>query len=199
MQSNLRPLRFLLPLAVISVAALAVSPLGSSAAAPRGCPSFGSQAGAQGYFIDQGGSIEHGVGKLDPDHDGVACEGAPGPYAGYATLAYNKKRNFFYGTASLPPSASGGEYPCLIGNRHFDDAPRRLNIYKVSDDGDKALFNQFGLGAEAQPASGRLIWRADKKTVVPGNYFAEFEERARTYAYGGTECPAFRSPVVRLP
>jgi len=199
MQSNLRPLRLSLLLAAISAAALVLSPLGSSAAAPRGCASFASQAEAQGYFIDQGGSIEHGVGKLDPDHDGVVCEGTPGPYAGYATLAYNKKRDFFYGTASLPPSTSGGEYACLIGNRHFADAPRRLNIYKVSGDGDKALFNQFGLGAEAQSATGRLIWRADKKTVVPGRYFAEFEERARTSAYGGTECPAFRSPVVRLP
>lgn len=199
MQSNLRPLRLLPILAAISVLALVLSPLGSSAAAPRGCASFKSQAEAQDYFIDQGGSIEHGVGKLDPDHDGVACEGTSGPYAGYATLGYNKKRDFFYGVASLPPNRSGGEYPCLIGNRHFADAPRRLNIYKVSGEGDKALFNQFGLGAEAQPSTGRLIWRADKKTVIPGLYFAEFEERARTSAYGGTECPAFRSPVVRLP
>jgi hypothetical protein len=199
MQSNVRPLRLCLALAAIAAGALALSPLGSSAAAPRKCPSFKSQAEAQDYFIEQGGSIEQGVGKLDPDHDGVACEGMPGPYAGYATLGYNKKRDFFYGVASLPPSPAGGEYPCLIGNRHFADAPRRLNVYKVNADGDRALFNQFGLGAEAQPDSGHLVWRADKETVVPGLYFAEFEERARTSAYGGTECPAFRSPVVRLP
>lgn len=199
MQSNVRPLRLLLALAAIGAAALALSPLGSSAAGPRACGSFESQAEAQGYFVEQGGTIEQGVGNLDPDHDGVACEGMPAPYAGYATLGYNRKRDFFYGTASLPPSAAGGEYPCLIGNRHFPDAPRRLNVYKVNADGDKAIFNQFGLGSEAQPSSGRLVWRADRKTVVPGRYFAEFEEKARTSAYGGTECPAFRSPVVRLP
>lgn len=199
MQSNVRPFRLLLALAAIGVAALALSPLGSSAAGPRGCGSFESQAEAQGYFLEQGGTIEQGVGSLDPDHDGVACEGMPAPYAGYATLGYNKKRDFFYGTASLPPSAGGGEYPCLIGNRHFPDAPRRLNVYKVNADGDKAIFDQFGLGAEAQPSTGRLVWRADRKTVVPGRYFAEFEEKARTSAYGGIECPAFRSPVVRLP
>ncbi|HSS32427.1 MAG TPA: excalibur calcium-binding domain-containing protein [Solirubrobacterales bacterium] len=199
MQSNVRPLRLLLSLAVVAVAALALLPLGSSASAPRGCGFFKSQAEAQDYFVGQGGTIEDGVGKLDPDHDGVACEGLTGPYAGYATLGYNKKRNFFYGVASLPPSGEGGEYPCMIGNRHFSDAPRRLNVYKVTADGNKPIFNQFGLGAEAQPETGHLIWRADRKVVIPGSYFAEFEERARTTAYGGIECPPFRSPIVRLP
>lgn len=199
MQSNVRPLRLLLAPAVIAAAALAFAAIGSSAAAPRGCPSFGSQAEAQEYFIEAGGTIDHGVGSLDPDHDGVACEGSPGPYRGYATLGYNKKRDFFYGTVSMPPNPAGGEFPCMIGNRHFPDAARRLNIYKVNGDGEKAIFNQFGLGAEAQPSTGRLIWRADRKTVIPGLYFAEFEEKARTSASGGTECPAFRSPVVRLP
>jgi hypothetical protein len=199
MQSNVRPLRLLLSLAAVAAAALVLSPLGSSAAASRPCTSFHSQAEAQDYFIEQGGTIEEEVGRLDPDHDGVACEGLAGPYAGYATLGYNKKRDFFYGVAALPPSASGGEYPCLIGNRHFPDAPRRLNIYKVNADGEKAIFNQFGLGTEAQPETGHLIWRADRKVVIPGRYYVEFEERARSSAYSGTECPAFRSPIVKLP
>lgn len=199
MQSNVRPSPLALVLTLVAVAVLAFAATASSAAATRGCASFKSQAQAQVYFIEEGGTIEHGVGLLDPDHDGVACEGSPGPFRGYATLGYNKKRDFFYGTVSMPPSPTGGEFPCMIGNRHFPDAPRRLNVYKVNGDGDKAIFNQFGLGAEADPSSGRLIWRADRKTVIPGNYFAEFEEKARTTAYGGTECPAFRSPIVSLP
>lgn len=199
MQSNVRPLRLALVPALVAAAVLALAAIGSSAAASRGCPSFKSQAEAQAYFLEQGGTIQHGVGSLDPDHDGVACEGSPGPFRGYATLGYNKKRDFFYGTVSMPPDPAGGEFPCLIGNRHFADAARRLNVYKVNADGDKAIFNQFGLGAEADPTTGRLIWRADRKTVVPGRYFAEFEEKARTTAYGGSECPAFRSPIVSLP
>ena len=60
------------------------------AASSRGCPSFKSQAEAQTYFVEAGGSIDHGIGKLDRDHDGVACEGLSGPFAGYATLGYNR-------------------------------------------------------------------------------------------------------------
>jgi hypothetical protein len=200
MQSNLRPHRGILLAAAIAAAALLLAPLGANGKPGPGCGSYKSQAAAQDDFIAAGGSPKQTVGRLDPDHDGIACEGLRAPYAGYATLGYNKRKNFFYGTASLPPGSSGEGFPCMVGNTHFPDAPRRLNVYKVESGGQgKPIFSPLGLGVEGKPASGRLIWRADRKVVVPGRYYAEFEARVRTSPRGGTECPSFRSGIVHLP
>lgn len=197
MQSNIRPLAPLLALP-LALAFVLLGAVGSLAASPRDCGSFSSQAEAQAYFVEAGGSIEHSVGRLDPDHDGVACEGTDGPYAGYATIGYNKKRDFFYGTASMPPRPESGEYTCLVGNPHFVDAARLVKIFRVTAAGDKPVSDPGGVGTEARPASGRIVWRVDRKTVVPGRYFAEFEERQAT-SPSGNECPAFRSAAVSLP
>jgi hypothetical protein len=201
MQSNLRPARQLLAFAGIVVAFLTIGVIGGRAASPRGCASFESQAGAQNYFLEAGGGVEHPVGKLDHDHDGVACEALDAPFVGYATLGYNKKRNFFYGTVSLPRSPTGRpRYPCLNGNHRRPHGPRLLNVYKVGHDGSaKPIFDRPGLGAEDRPTSGRLLWRGDRKVVVPGRYYAEFEGRIGSSHSGGSECPAFRSATVRLP
>jgi hypothetical protein len=198
MQSNIRPVAPLLAL-LLAAALILLGAVGSLAASPRGCGSFTSQAEAQGYFVEAGGSIEHAVGSLDPDRDGVACEGLNGPYIGYATLGFNKKHDFLYGTASMPPRPDSGEYPCLVGNLHFIDAARRVRIFKVTVDGDKLIADPRGAGVEAKPVTGRLVWRMDRKVLAPGRYFAEFEERQATSPSGGSECPAFRSPVVSLP
>jgi hypothetical protein len=45
----------------------------------RDCADFGSQSRAQRYFEDDGGSAAKNVDRLDPNHNGIACEhGEPG-------------------------------------------------------------------------------------------------------------------------
>ena len=178
-------------LGIWAVAAAAVTPV-------PGCPSFSSQAEAQDYFADLGGSPRRPVGGLDGDRDGIACESLSGPYKPFATIGYNLKGKFFYGVASMPPAATGEErFPCLYGNRRFPDGPRRLNVYKVQPGADKPIFGI--LGAEAKPESGRLFWKADRDVVTPGRYYAAFEERIPLTPYGANECPGFRSGEIALP
>jgi hypothetical protein len=190
-----------LPAFAIAIVALAVwAPASGDAAATAGCPSFDSQAAAQTYFMEHRGSPGHGIGRLDPDADGVACEGLGAPYQGFATIGYNKKRDFFFGVASMPPLASGnGEYACLAGNRHWADGPRWLGVYRVKPDGDVAVFGSHKISAEAKPDLGKLIWKADKDLDLPGRYYVAFEESVRTSPYGRNPCPEFRSRAIRLP
>ncbi len=166
---------------------------------PRPCGSFAHQAEAQSYFIARGGSPEHRVGRLDPDHNGVACESLPGPYAGYATIGYNRRRAFFYGTVTMPRTGGEEPFPCLTGNTHFVEGARLYNVYRVTGKGSHRLFKSYGLGAGVRAASGRLVWRADRRDIPRGLYYVEFEERVRTSPYAETECPSFNSQVVRLP
>jgi hypothetical protein len=189
--------------ALASIFVTAIAALGLAAAAGAvtpvpGCASFASQAGAQDYFGRYGGSPSHAVGSLDPDRDGIACEGLGGPYKAYATIGYNRKGRFFYGVASMPPAAKGEEeFPCLYGNRHFPDGPRRLNVYKVQPGDDKPIFGV--LAAEARPSSGRLLWKAERDAVTPGLYYAAFEERIPLKPHGANQCPGFRSAELALP
>jgi hypothetical protein len=192
MGSNVRPAAGFFALAVVTFLA-ALGPSGG-AAAVRGCPSFASQAEAQQYFVEADGAPSRSVGGLDPDHDGVACEGLPGPYEGYATIGYNLSKRFFYGTAAMPSEASGGEgFACLYGNRHFPDAARRLNVYRVRPGHDEPLFGSDGVGAAVEEGDGRLLWKADRVLHGPGRYYAAFEERIPLAPYGANECPGFSS------
>ena len=190
-----RPLLF----AAVTLFATWSIPVGSGGAAPTpGCGSFESQAGAQEYFVELGGGPRDPVGNLDHDRDGVACEHRPSPYKPFATIGYNRKGGFFYGVASMPSARRGEEgFPCLYGNRRGPNGPRLLNVYKVRQGADKPLFGR--LGAEAKPESGRLIWKAERSVVVPGTYYAGFEEKIRTSPYGANECPGFRSYEISLP
>jgi hypothetical protein len=206
MASNKRPGRRLGAFAVAATATgfMLLGAAGPGAAAPRGCPTFASQAKAQAHYLQLGGSPGHAVAALDPDRDGVACEELGRSYAGYANLGYNRRKDFFYGSATMPEIVPVNEgeaatHPCMLGNRHFDDGPRRLNVYRVLPGPDKRIFPREGIGAEAREDSGRLVWKAEHETVLPGRYYAEFEERIRLTPYGENECPAFRSPVVALP
>ena len=203
MASNKRPVLCLVALAAVAAGALVFGPIGSGAAAPHRCAGFDSQADAQTQYLHLGASPSHTIGRLDPDRDGVACEFLEGPYTGFANLGYNRRKDFFYGTAKMPKVGSGkkGEaaYPCMLGNRHFDDGPRRLNVYRVVPGPDKRIFPRDGIGAEARDDSGELVWKAEHQVVLPGRYYAEFEERIRLTPYGENECPAFRSHVVALP
>jgi len=172
---------------------------GSGGAAGPGCASFGNQADAQDAFLELGGSPRRQVGKLDPDRDGVACEGLPGPYKGYATIGYNRKKQFFYGTATMPPSAGGGEFPCLRGDRHSDETPRKVHIFRITPSGDEPLSDEYAGKAEARPDSGRLLWKAERILPEPGRYYAAFEERIRVNPYGPNACPGFSSQPTLLP
>lgn len=176
-------------------------PAQGTAAGTRGCRSFESQASAQAFFMESGGSPTRAVGKLDPDHDGVACETLKPPYQGYATLDYNKRHRFLYGVVTMPRGNAGkGEFPCLVGSSHFPDAPRRLNVLRVrSGKKDRAVLPQRGRGTEAKPATGRLLWKADKKVLPAARYFVEFEAVVKIKPYGKNPCPAFRSRAVALP
>jgi len=177
-----------------------VAPVSTEAGATTpipGCPAFASQAAAQEYFLGHGGGPRDRVGSLDPDRDGVACEGRPGPYAGFATLGYNVKKKFFYGVASMPPVAAGEGFPCMEGNRAFPDGPRRLTVFKVEPGADRAMLGP--IGAESRATNGRLVWKADRSTLPAGRYYAAFEEKVKLSPYGPNECPGFRSHEVGLP
>jgi len=168
-----------------------------SAATPMDCARFSSQAVAQERFGALGGSPSHNVAGLDADRDGVACEGLAAPYQGFATIAYNLKRRFFYGTATMPPKRSGDSFACLAGNRHFPEGPRLVRIHRLTPEGDRVVSR--AIGAEAKPASGRLVWKLDKDVVPAGRYYVSFEEQVPLSPYRPSECPEFRSPETRLP
>jgi hypothetical protein len=187
-----------LPLLAASVALLTVAAsAGTATAAAPGCGSFRSQADAQERFRDLGGSPSNPIPRLDPDRDGVACEGSPGPYKGYATVAYNPKRGFFYGTATMPPMSDGSGYACLEGNRHFDDGPRLLTLFKVKPGPDLAIGHE--VGTATKPGSGRVLWKVAKAKIAPGSYYVVFEERQQLGPYGPNQCPGFRSAEFKLP
>lgn len=188
-------------LAVALLASLTLTDAGAVTPVP-GCASFHSQAEAQDYFTDFGGNPGRRVGDLDPDRDGVACEYNPAPYRGFATIGYNRKRGFFYGTVTMPPAtaapAAGEKFACLYGNRHFPEGPRLLKIYRVTAAGpDAAVTDAFG--AEAKPESNRLLWKEERRNIAPAHYYAEFEGRVPISPYGANECPGFSSAEVRLP
>ncbi len=164
---------------------------------PLGCPSFSSQAGAQERFVLSGGNPSRNARGLDDDGDGVACEGLPGPYAGFATIGYHRERKFFYGTASMPPTSAGDGFACLVGNRHYPEGPRLLKIYKAVPGPDKAVSRD--VGAEAKPDSGRLLWKLDRESVVGGRYYVVFGAQIRPSPYEPSNCPEFRSSEVYLP
>ncbi len=193
----------LLPAAIAAalLASLALSDAAAVTPVP-GCASFRSQAEAQQHFADHGGSPRQRIGDLDPDRDGVACEDNPSPYKGFATIGYNRKRGFFYGTVAMPPAtaapAAGEKFACLYGNRHFPEGPRLLRVYRVTAAGpDVAVTDAFG--AEARPRSSRLLWKEERRKIAAAHYYAAFEERVPISPYGANECPGFSSAEVRLP
>lgn len=172
----------------------------SGAAAVPGCGAFKAQGDAQDAFMAAGGSPARNAGKMDPDRDGVACERLGGPFKGYATIGYNRKKQFFYGIVTMPAALDGGEAPCLYGNKSYPDSSRRLNIFKVRPQGDKALLSRYGaVGAQADPAAGKLVWKVDRRNLPRARYYVSFEERIRTTPSAPTECPGFDSRPTLLP
>lgn len=115
---------------------------------------------------------------------------------GYATLGYNRKQRFFYGTAKMPPKPGGG-YACLTGNRHFPDGPRLLKIYRVLPGPDRAVSPDIAAGAT--PEAGTLAWKLERAHVPTARYYVVFEEKIPTAPYAPSECPGFRSRAVMLP
>jgi hypothetical protein len=191
-------LRALLLAAAAAGAALAAAG-GEAAGASRECGSFGSQAAAQAHFVKLGGGPAKSTARhLDDDRDGVACESLGGPYSGFASLGYNKRKRFFYGYAWLPSSAAApDQFACLYGNRHFPDGPRLLTVHRVGRDGDKPL-RRVEVAAQADPTRGRLSWRMPARQPR-GRFYVAFEERIPLTPYGANECPGFRSRTIVLP
>jgi hypothetical protein len=190
--------------AATSAIALALAVLATSAPAlagaerpPPGCAPFPSQAGAQERFIQLGGAPSRNAGGLDGDGDGVACEGLPGPYAGYATIGYHRERKFLYGTASMPLEADGEGFACLLGNGQFADGTRRLTVYRATPGGDRAISGS--LKAEPRPGSGRLLWKLRRELTVGARYHVVFEAQIRLGPYLPSNCPEFGSHEVFLP
>jgi hypothetical protein len=188
----------LVPCLGILWAALAVGSATGEPAAARACGSFDSQAAAQAYSLGAGGSPGHAVGDLDPDHDGVACEALPRPYAGYATIAYNRKRGFLFGVATMPARAGGG-YACLTGNAGESGGIRRVHVYRGAPGSGQPLPGDDVAAAEAKPRSGHLLWKLDRAALPPGTYYASFEGRYWPHPAGSSECPAFSSRPTELP
>ncbi len=186
-----------LALAALIASAGAWAAVPSGGAAQPGCGSFASQGEAEEYFLEAGGSPARGVGGLDPDRDGVACEHLGAPFVGYATIGYNRGNGFLYGTATMPAKASG--YPCLYGNVHYPDAARKVAVFRVRPGPDKRLVGEYTGAAEAKPESGRLLWKVDRGSLPPGRYYAKFQEKIRTHPYGANECPGFTSRPTLLP
>jgi hypothetical protein len=184
----------------VSAAVLVAGIPGPSAAAPsRGCPSFESQAAAQEFFLESGGSPRRDAGRLDRDRDGVACEGSPAPYEGFASLGYSRRRHFFYGFATMPAAASGeGGFACLQGNPRSPEGPRWVNVFEVRPGADLPALGRHRGRAAAHPESDRLVWKAARKQVTEGLYYAAFAERQALTPYGKNECPAFVSRPIAL-
>ncbi|HZO05435.1 MAG TPA: hypothetical protein VFB52_03545 [Solirubrobacterales bacterium] len=171
----------------------------AGAAAVPGCGAFEAQGDAQDAFMEAGGSPARNAGKMDPDGDGVACEALGAPFKGYATIGYNRKKQFFYGIVKMPAALDGGESPCLYGNKNYPDASRRFNIYKVRTDGDKPLLGRYKAGTQADPAAGTLIWKVERADLVQARYYVAFDERVPLTPYGRNECPGFSSVPTLLP
>jgi hypothetical protein len=190
-----RPLGTAFALATLCALVLLVLPAGG-AAAPRKCGFFESQADAQTYFQQRGGSPRHGVGSLDPDGDGVACEELDAPYIGFATVGYNRPRDFFWGALAMPRTGEG-EFACLEGNPHFADGPRLVRLMQEKPGRDRPLFHS--VRTEVRKATGRLVWKVNVKLPGSGRYYARFAEKLRLRPFGPNECPAFRSRPAALP
>ena len=54
------------------------SPTASPATAAKTCADFKTQSEAQTYFTSKGGSKTNNIDNLDPNRNGIACEGLPG-------------------------------------------------------------------------------------------------------------------------
>lgn len=184
---------------IAGVALLAVGAAGSRAAAVPGCGAFKAQGDAQDAFLEAGGDPGRNVGRMDADRDGVACEELPAPFKGYATIGYNRKRQFIYGVVTMPIPPAANVAPCMYGNKNFPDSSRRLNVFKVRSDGDKPLLGRYKAGAEAQPEAGKLIWKVERPLVIPAKYYVSFDEKVRTSPYGRNPCPGFSSRPTLLP
>lgn len=182
---------------VLAIAVLTFGAAGSGAVV-SGCGAFKAQADAQDAFLEAGGSPGRNAGRMDPDRDGVACEELPAPFKGYATIGYNRKRQFFYGVVTMP-APPGGAAPCMYGNKNHPESARRLNVYKVRSDGDKPLLGRYKAGAQADPAAGKLVWKVERPDLIAARYYVSFDEKIRTSPYGRNPCPGFSSRPTLLP
>jgi endonuclease YncB( thermonuclease family) len=147
-------------LAAVLLGGLVSAPTRASAReADKDCSDFTSQAAAQTFFLEHGGSASNNFDDLDADHDGVACESDPCPCGVLTTPAPTPTPT---PTPSSPPlteptPAPSSPPPIPEGEE--------LDVYVIRDvDGD-TVFVRYADGAEGYV---RLIGVDTPEDVKPG-------------------------------
>jgi hypothetical protein len=98
-------MRGLLLIALLASAIVLSFAPSAGAQADVACSDFPSQAAAQSYFFNNGGSPKNNVKALDKDGDGWVCEHNPPPYApGFSRSQVDEPGS----TPVLPQTGTGG-------------------------------------------------------------------------------------------
>lgn len=149
-------------LAAVLIGGLMSVPTRASAReADKDCSDFSSQAAAQTFFLEHGGSASNNFDDLDADHDGVACESNPCPCGVLTTPAPTPAP-----TPTPVPSS-----PAPVEPTPAPPSPppipegEELGVYVIRDvDGD-TVFVRYADGAEGYV---RLIGVDTPEDVKPG-------------------------------
>ena len=132
-------------LAAVLISGLISGPTRASAReADKDCSDFSSQAAAQTFFLEHGGSASNNFDDLDADHDGVACESNPCPCGVLTTPA----------PTPAPTPTPAPSSPAPVEPTPVPPSPppipegEELGVYVVRDvDGD-TVFVRYADGAE---------------------------------------------------
>jgi endonuclease YncB( thermonuclease family) len=129
----------------------------ASAEADKDCSDFPSQAAAQAFFDEHGGSASNNFDDLDADHDGIACESDPCPCS---TAAPGPPAP----TQPAPPEPVAPVVPPAPVEPTIPEG-EELSVYVIRDvDGD-TVFVRYLDGAEGYV---RLIGVDTPEDVKPG-------------------------------
>ncbi len=170
----------------------------------RNCGSFANQAAAQDYFFKRGGSPRRKIGGLDPDGNGVACERLDAPHKGYADVAFESRRGFFYGGIAVP-AGTDGDFPCLYKNAKVG-ITRRVLVYKARRGkpdlpltlrGGESRESDDGSKGTVQSGAGRLTWKVDPSGRIRGRFYVDVPQ-SETESGSDEDCPRFRSRAIRV-
>jgi endonuclease YncB( thermonuclease family) len=110
----------------------------SAREADRDCDEFPSQAAAETFFVEHGGSASYNFDDLDADHDGIACEDDPCPCS---TAGSSPAPEAPPATPEPAPTPEASPKPVV-------PTPNRLPVTVVRDvDGD-TVYVRYSDGAE---------------------------------------------------
>jgi hypothetical protein len=137
---------------------------------PPTCSQFASQAQAQRFFAANVSKRGSGAGRLDSDHDGVACDRLGSPFVVAVSIDYNERRGFFSGTThAADPHIS------------FDISPvdcweaQRIDVFEVGPGADKRVASSR-IGALGRSKTTG-VWRADS-AGKSGRFYAKIRTGA---------------------